>query len=168
MRRLIMTALVMASLAAPVWAQRDFSAVELERFSALEIETVQVSEGVYMLVGHGGKIGLSVGEDGAFVIDDQWAPLSAKVMAAIAALTDADGKFLVNTHFHDDHTGGNEAFGTAGALIFDYGGQGRNRTTDTRIFSEQISQPNVTQGDAIKRLAADSYTQKAEEIADAS
>ncbi len=138
MRRLIVTALVMTSLAAPVWAQRDFSAVELERFSALEIETVQVSDGVYMLVGHGGNIGLSVGEDGAFVIDDQWAPLSAKIMAAIAALTDADVKFLVNTHFHDDHTGGNEAFGAAGALIFAHDNVRARMSTDQfrTIFNE--------------------------------
>jgi glyoxylase-like metal-dependent hydrolase (beta-lactamase superfamily II) len=101
--------LILAGLAVPVWAQQDFSAVE--------IETIQVSGNVYMLVGAGGNIGLSVGDDGAFVIDDQFAPLSDKIMAAIAELTDADVKFLVNTHYHGDHTGGNEAFGAAGALI---------------------------------------------------
>jgi glyoxylase-like metal-dependent hydrolase (beta-lactamase superfamily II) len=101
--------LILAGLAVPVWAQQDFSAVE--------IETIQVSGNVYMLVGAGGNIGLSVGDDGAFVIDDQFAPLSDKIMAAIAELTDADVKFLVNTHHHSDHTGGNEAFGAAGALI---------------------------------------------------
>ncbi len=109
MRRLSVTALILAGLAVPVWAQQDFSAVE--------IETIQVSGNVYMLVGAGGNIGLSVGDDGAFVIDDQFAPLSDKIMAAIAELTDADVKFLVNTHHHGDHTGGNEAFGAAGALI---------------------------------------------------
>lgn len=109
MRRLSVTALILAGLAVPVWAQQDFSAVE--------IETIQVSGNVYMLVGAGGNIGLSVGDDGAFVIDDQFAPLSDKIMAAIAELTDADVKFLVNTHHHSDHTGGNEAFGAAGALI---------------------------------------------------
>ncbi len=109
MRRLSVTALILAGLAVPVWAQQDFSAVE--------IETIQVSGNVYMLVGAGGNIGLSVGDDGAFVIDDQFAPLSDKIMAAIAELTDADVKFLVNTHYHGDHTGGNEAFGAAGALI---------------------------------------------------
>jgi cyclase len=109
MRRLSVTALILAGLAVPVWAQQDFSAVE--------IETIQVSGNVYMLVGAGGNIGLSVGDDGAFVVDDQFAPLSDKIMAAIAELTDADVKFLVNTHHHSDHTGGNEAFGAAGALI---------------------------------------------------
>jgi len=109
MRRLSVTALILASLAVPVWAQRDFSAVE--------IEAIQVSGNVYMLVGAGGNIGISIGDDGAFVIDDQFAPLSDKIMAAIGEITDADVKFLVNTHYHDDHTGGNEAFGEAGALI---------------------------------------------------
>ena len=106
MKRLSVAALIMASLAAPVWAQQDFSAIE--------IETIPVADGVYMLVGAGGNIGLSVGDDGAFVIDDQFAPLSEKIMAAIAAVSDADVKFLVNTHFHGDHVGGNEAFGAAG------------------------------------------------------
>ena len=100
MKRLSVAALITASLAAPVWAQQDFSAIE--------IETIPVAGGVYMLVGAGGNIGLSVGDDGAFVVDDQFAPLNEKIMAAIAAVTDADVKFLVNTHFHGDHTGGNK------------------------------------------------------------
>ena len=132
MRRLSVTALILASLAVPVWAQQDFSAVE--------IETIQVSGNVYMLVGAGGNIGLSVGEDGAFVIDDQYAPLSDKIMAAIAELTDADVKFLVNTHYHGDHTGGNEAFGEAGALIFAHDNVRARMSTDQfrAIFDQTI------------------------------
>jgi len=124
--------LILASLAVPVWAQQDFSAVE--------IETIQVSGNVYMLVGAGGNIGLSVGEDGAFVIDDQYAPLSDKIMAAIADLTDADVKFLVNTHYHGDHTGGNEAFGEAGALIFAHDNVRARMSTDQfrAIFDQSI------------------------------
>ncbi len=132
MRRLSVTALILASLSVPVWAQQDFSAVE--------IETIQVSGNVYMLVGAGGNIGLSVGEDGAFVIDDQYAPLSDKIMAAIADLTDADVKFLVNTHYHGDHTGGNEAFGEAGALIFAHDNVRARMSTDQfrAIFDQSI------------------------------
>ena len=132
MRRLGVTALILASLAVPVWAQQDFSAVE--------IETIQVSGNVYMLVGAGGNIGLSVGEDGAFIIDDQYAPLSDKIMAAIADLTDADVKFLVNTHYHGDHTGGNEAFGEAGALIFAHDNVRARMSTDQfrAIFDQSI------------------------------
>lgn len=92
-----------------VWAQEDFSNVQ--------IQTTEVAEGVYMLVGAGGNLSLSVGEDGAFLVDDQFAPLSDKILAAIAAVTDSDVRFLVNTHFHGDHTGGNEAIGRTGAII---------------------------------------------------
>ncbi len=131
MKRLNVAALVMASLAVPVWAQQDFSTIE--------IETVPVADGVYMLVGAGGNIGLSVGDDGAFVIDDQFAPLSEKILAAIAAVTDADVKFLVNTHFHGDHTGGNEAFGAAGALIVAHENVRARMSTDQ--FREIFNQP---------------------------
>ncbi len=131
MKRLSVAALIMASLAAPVWAQQDFSAIE--------IETIQVAGGVYMLVGAGGNIGLSVGDDGAFVVDDQFAPLNEKIMAAIAAVTDADVKFLVNTHFHGDHTGGNEAFGAAGAVIVAHENVRARMSTDQ--FREIFNQP---------------------------
>lgn len=90
-------------------AQRDFSDVE--------IKTTEVAPGVYMLEGAGGNIGLSTGEDGAFVIDDQFAPLSEKIKAAIGEVTDQSVAFVLNTHWHGDHTGGNEAFGEAGAHI---------------------------------------------------
>ncbi|HSM03170.1 MAG TPA: MBL fold metallo-hydrolase [Longimicrobiales bacterium] len=83
----------------------------------VEIQTERITDGVYMLVGQGGNIGLSVGEDGAFVIDDQFAPLTGKILAAIAAVTDEPVRFVFNTHWHGDHTGGNENMGEAGALI---------------------------------------------------
>ena len=95
--------------ATPAAAQRDFSNVQ--------IETIQVADGVYMLVGSGGNLGLSVGEDGPFVVDDQFAPLTEKIQAAIAAVTDGAVRFVLNTHWHGDHTGGNENFGKAGAMI---------------------------------------------------
>ena len=108
--RRIAAALFAAPLAvAAACAQQDFSDVE--------ITTRQVAEGVFMLQGAGGNIGLSVGEDGAFVIDDQYAPLSAKILAAIAEVTDRPVAFVVNTHYHGDHTGGNEALGETGAHI---------------------------------------------------
>ncbi len=91
------------------WAQNDFSQVE--------IEATELADGVYMMVGAGGNMGLSAGADGAFLIDDQFAPLSGKIMAAIADITDADVEFVLNTHWHSDHTGGNEAFSGAGAII---------------------------------------------------
>ncbi len=81
------------------------------------IEVAPVAPGVYMLKGPGGNIGLSVGDDGAFLIDDKFAPLTAKIRAAVGTVTDRPIRFVVNTHWHGDHTGGNEGLGEAGALI---------------------------------------------------
>tara|TARA_R110001583_G_scaffold85577_3_gene224369 strand:+ start:17127 stop:17996 length:870 start_codon:yes stop_codon:yes gene_type:complete len=81
------------------------------------IETQQLSNTVYMLTGQGGNIGLSVGEDGVFMIDDQFAPLTPKIIEAIKKLSDKPIQFLVNTHFHGDHTGGNENIAKQGAKI---------------------------------------------------
>ncbi len=81
------------------------------------ISTVPVAPGVYMLTGQGGNIGVSVGEDGAFLIDDQFAPMVAQIRAAVQKLTPAEVRFVINTHWHGDHTGGNERLGRAGAVI---------------------------------------------------
>jgi len=86
-------------------------------FDDVKIETIQVSEHVYMLKGAGGNIGVSIGDDGVFVIDDQFAPLTAKIEAAIKTLSDKQIKYLVNTHYHGDHTGGNENMHNLGATI---------------------------------------------------
>jgi glyoxylase-like metal-dependent hydrolase (beta-lactamase superfamily II) len=83
----------------------------------VEIGIHKAGEGVYMLTGSGGNMGLSVGDDGAFLIDDQFAPLTEKIKAAIGSVTDRPIRFLVNTHWHGDHTGGNENLGAAGTLI---------------------------------------------------
>ncbi len=107
--RPIFIAIGIAALASSALAQQDFSDVE--------ITTTKLTDGIYMLEGAGGNIGLSVGADGAFVIDDQFAPLNAKIKAAISDITDEDVAFVLNTHWHGDHTGGNEAFGKAGAHI---------------------------------------------------
>ena len=73
--------------------------------------------GVYMITGAGGNIGLSVGVDAAFLVDDQYAPLTQKIIAAVKAVTNQPVRFVVNTHWHGDHTGGNENIGRTGALI---------------------------------------------------
>ncbi len=105
----ILYAAAIVMTTAPALAQNDFSEVE--------IKTTSVAKGVYMLAGAGGNIGLSVGEDGAFLIDDQFAPLNEKILAAIAAVTDKPVEFVLNTHYHGDHTGGNELLGKSGAHI---------------------------------------------------
>ncbi|MCA1563494.1 MAG: MBL fold metallo-hydrolase [Acidobacteria bacterium] len=85
--------------------------------SAAQIGTVKVTDGLWMLTGPGGNIGVSAGADAVFLIDDQYAPLTDKVKAAIAGITPSPVKFVLNTHWHFDHTGGNENLGKVGALL---------------------------------------------------
>jgi len=91
-----------------------------EPLSAINVATEKVVDGIYMLSARGGNIGAVVGADGIFLIDDQFAPLTPKIRAALDKLPGAAGKpvrFVLNTHFHYDHTGGNENMGKAGAVI---------------------------------------------------
>ncbi len=83
----------------------------------VKIETVSLAPGIYVLTGRGGNIGLTVGVDGAAIIDDQFDDMAPKIRAAVALLSDSAVKFVINTHLHGDHTGGNDAFGKAGAVI---------------------------------------------------
>lgn len=91
--------------------------INSQNFDDVQIEATKLSDHVYMLTGAGGNIGVSVGEDGVFVIDDQFAPLSEKILAAIGKLSDQPLRFLANTHWHGDHTGGNVNMTKAGATI---------------------------------------------------
>jgi glyoxylase-like metal-dependent hydrolase (beta-lactamase superfamily II) len=105
-------------------------------FDEVQIQTVEVTAGVYMLIGSGGNIGLSVGTDGAFIIDDQFAPLTERIRAAISAVTDQPIRFVLNTHWHGDHTGGNENFGKAGAMIVAH--ENVRKRLDPENFPEMI------------------------------
>ena len=96
-------------VAAASHAQTDWDKVE--------IRTVDVAPGIHMLEGAGGNIGVSSGEDGVVLIDDQFAPLTPKILAAVAEISKQPVRFLLNTHWHYDHVGGNENLGQAGALI---------------------------------------------------
>lgn len=107
-RALLTLTLALTLTAVPLAAQ-DFSEVE--------VEPQKVADGVWMLTGAGGNIGVSAGEDGVFLIDDQFAPLTEKIRAAIATFSEKPIRFVLNTHFHFDHTGGNENLGKAGAVI---------------------------------------------------
>jgi cyclase len=86
-------------------------------FSKVEIKTTRVAGSVYVLEGAGGNIGVSVGDDGIVVVDSQFAPLAAKIEAALKTVTDKPVRFLLNTHFHGDHTGGNAPIAARGAEI---------------------------------------------------
>ena len=107
--------------------QRDFSQVK--------INVIPVAKNIYMLEGSGGNIGVSVGPDGILIVDDQFAPLAEKIEAALRTLDAGKLKFVLNTHHHGDHTGGNANFGAKGATI--------------------IAQSNVR-----KRLASDANSKK--------
>ena len=107
-----------------------------QTLDTVQIRTERLADGVYALRGAGGNIGLAIGPDAVFVVDDQFAPLTPKILAAIAALTDRPVRFVVNTHWHFDHTGGNENMGKAGALLVAH--DNVRRRMSTRQFIEFI------------------------------
>jgi glyoxylase-like metal-dependent hydrolase (beta-lactamase superfamily II) len=86
-------------------------------WSKVEVKVVPVAGGVSMLVGQGGNIGVTTGKDGTFLIDDEFAPLLPKIKAAVKTLGDQPIRFVVNTHFHGDHTGSNAPLGESGVVI---------------------------------------------------
>jgi glyoxylase-like metal-dependent hydrolase (beta-lactamase superfamily II) len=86
-------------------------------WDSVEVQTEHVGGNIYALFARGGNIGVSVGDDGVFLIDDQYAPLTAKILAAIGEISDQPVRYLFNTHYHGDHTGGNENLGRSGTLI---------------------------------------------------
>jgi glyoxylase-like metal-dependent hydrolase (beta-lactamase superfamily II) len=88
-----------------------------QNFDTVQIKTIKITDKIYMLEGEGGNIGVLVGNDGIVIIDDQFAPLSEKIITALKALGDKPVRFVINTHFHGDHVGGNENFGGRGAII---------------------------------------------------
>ena len=108
-KKLATTCLILC-VAASALAQDD-------RFASVTIETVPVTGNISMLIGSGGNIGVSTGSDGLLIIDDQYGPLAAKIRAALSQLRSDTPKFLLNTHFHGDHTGGNADFGVASIII---------------------------------------------------
>ena len=122
------TALIPAALAALLLA----TPAAAQDFSKIEVESTKVAEGVYALKGAGGNLGLVVGADRAFLIDDQYAPMVPKIRAAVAAITDKPVSFVLNTHWHGDHTGGNEAFAEAGTLVV------AHDNVRTRLSSDQV------------------------------
>jgi len=106
--RLLFFLLLMIPLASLVLAQ-DWDAVQMK--------TTELAPQIFMIEGAGGNLVLCTGEDGAFLVDDQFAPLNEKIRAAIAEQTDSPVQWVLNTHWHGDHTGGNEDFGSTGSFI---------------------------------------------------
>lgn len=98
-----------------------------------EVTVEKINDHLYMLVGLGGNVGVSVGEDGTFIIDDQMQPIIPKLQAAITGIADEPVKLVLNTHWHFDHTGGNEVFGESGAVIV------AHDNVRERMSTEQVS-----------------------------
>lgn len=127
-------------------------------FDRVEITTIPVTDNIYMLLGSGGNIGVSIGDDGTFIIDDQFAPLTDKIIAAIAALTDKPVDFVVNSHWHYDHSDGNENFGRAGAYIVAQDNSRHRMETDQVVSLngrqqapyDEVGLPKITFMDAMK------------------
>jgi cyclase len=146
MRPVILALLTLT--AAPVAAQQDFSKVE--------VKAEQLAPGVAVLFGAGGNIGVSYGEDGTVLIDDQFAPLTEKIQGAVTALGATPVKFLVNTHWHGDHSGGNENFGKAGAVIMAHDNVRVRMASDQKTAfgdvkaSPKAALPVITYADGLK------------------
>jgi len=114
-------------------AQQDYSKVT--------IKTISVAPGVHMLMGAGGNIGVSSGEDGIFLIDDQYAPLTKKILAAVEKISDKPIRFLLNTHWHFDHTGGNENLGNAGVTIVAHDNVRKTMSVDQMLKAFNMKVP---------------------------
>ena len=119
--------MMLAVLAAAAATAQD------QDYSKVEIQTEKLAANTYMLTGAGGNLGLSVGADASFLVDDQFAPLTPKIEAAVAKLTPRPVRFVINTHWHFDHTGGNENLGKAGALIVAHENVRRRMSTEQFI-----------------------------------
>jgi cyclase len=120
MRKLFLAVMTLIALAAaPLLAPGPALAQQPQDFSKVEIKVTKVSGDIYMLEGAGGNIAASLGDDGILIVDTEYAPLAAKIQAALKGIgiTDKPVRFVVNTHFHGDHTNGNAAFAEAGATI---------------------------------------------------
>jgi cyclase len=118
MPKTVRVEMILAISAMAMLGSRAASAQEPD-FSKVQIKVSKVSGNIYMLEGAGGNIGASVGEDGIVIVDDQFAPLAEKIQAALKDLgvTTKPVRFVINTHYHGDHTGGNEPFNNAGSTL---------------------------------------------------
>ena len=121
-------------------------AVAAQNFDTVTVKIAALRGGVYVLTGSGGNMGLSVGDDAAFLVDDQFAPLTPKILAAIATVTAKPVRFVVNTHWHWDHTGGNENMGKTGALLVAHDNVRKRMSTEQFVEFFKRAQPASPSG----------------------
>ena len=113
-------------------------AVAQQDLSKVQIKTTALRGGTHLLTGAGGNIVASAGSDGVFIIDDQFAPLSGRIRAALETLGPGPVRFVINTHWHGDHTGGNEALGKAGAVIVAHDNVRRRMSTAQLLRGDRV------------------------------
>ena len=131
-------------------------AISLSAFGQMDdvtVSTTKVTDSIYMLQARGGNIGVSIGDDGVFMIDDQFAPLTGKISAAIAELSDQPIRFVINTHWHGDHTGGNENLGKQGVTIV------AHDNVHKRMSSQQVMKALITLCGFARRRVTGHYVQ---------
>ncbi len=128
-----------------------FTTLAQQDYSKVEIKSTQLAPGTWMLTGAGGNMGLSVGDDATFLVDDQFAPLSDRITAAIKAISAKPVKFIVNTHWHFDHTGGNENFANAGVVIVAHDNVYKRMSTDQFIEFMNMKEPGRAPCGAARR-----------------
>jgi glyoxylase-like metal-dependent hydrolase (beta-lactamase superfamily II) len=119
MRKKMRTRMILSLAGAALFCVPATWAQQQTDWSKVQIKATKVSGNIYMLEGQGGNIAASVGEDGIVIVDDQFAPLADKIQAALKDLkiTDKPVRFVINTHYHGDHTGGNVPFNNAGSTL---------------------------------------------------
>ena len=149
-----------AILAFHGFAQQDVD------YAKVEIKATKLSDTVYMMEGYGGNLGVSAGEDTVFLVDDQFAPLTAKIQAAIAKVSPEPVQFLLSTHLHRDHTGGNENFAKAGAVLVAHENVRRRMSTDQFNEFTKTTRPPSPKGalPIVPFAAAMSFHVNGEEI----
>ncbi|HEU4887379.1 MAG TPA: MBL fold metallo-hydrolase [Thermoanaerobaculia bacterium] len=131
--RTLYLSLSLAVIAVSLHAQQDMSKVE--------VKATKVAGSVYMITGAGGNIGVSVGDDGIIIVDDQYAPLVPKLEATLKTLSDKPLRFILNTHYHPDHTGGNEQLGKSAPIVAQENVRKRLKEGTTTMFGPMAAQP---------------------------
>ncbi len=130
-----------AAIAAVVMLAGGHSAVAQLNPATAQIRSIPVKDGIYMFMGAGGNLAVSTGDDGVLIVDDQYEEMTAKIDAAIAEITDQPLRYVLNTHWHWDHTGGNENYGKAGKTIIAHDNTRARMSTDQFVEAFNFNQP---------------------------